>query len=104
MTIETINQIKNNPKYQELVSKRNSFAWRLSAVMLVAYYSFIMLIAFAPQILGMKLGGTVITLGIPLGIFIILLSFVLTGIYVRRANLEFDKLTKEVLDSIKKVA
>jgi uncharacterized membrane protein (DUF485 family) len=104
MTKETVKQIKNNPKYKELVSKRSSFAWKLSAIMLVIYYSFIMVIAFEPSLLGMKLGGSVITLGIPLGIFIIIISFVLTGIYVRRANLEFDKLSQEVRDSIKEVA
>jgi len=104
MTKETVKQIKNNPKYQELVSKRSAFAWKLTAVMLVIYYSFIMIIAFEPSLLGVKLGGSVITLGIPLGIFIILISFVLTGIYVRRANSEFDKLSQEVRDSIKEVA
>ncbi len=104
MTKETVEQIKNNPKYQELVSKRSSFAWKLSIVMLVVYYTFIMLIAFKPELLGMKLGDSVITLGIPLGIFIIILSFILTGIYVRRANSEFDVLSQEVRDSIEKVA
>ena len=103
MTKEEVNQIKNNPKYQELLSKRGAFAWRLSFIMLFIYYSFILLIAFKPELLGMKLGDSVITLGIPIGIFIIFISFILTGVYVKRANGEFDALAKEVRDSIKVV-
>ena len=104
MTKEQVTQIKNNPKYQELISKRSSFAWKLSAIMLVIYYSFIMIIAFKPELLGQRLGDSVITVGIPLGIFIILISFILTGIYVRRANSEFDALSEEIRNSIKEVA
>ena len=96
MTPEMIQQIKNNSKYQELVSKRSSFAWTLSIIMLVVYYTFIMIIAFQPELLAVKIGSGVITLGIPVGIFIILLSFLLAGIYVRRANGEFDQLTREI--------
>ena len=102
MTPQMIQQIKNNPKYQELTSKRSRFAWTLSIIMLVVYYAFIMTIAFVPEFLGQRLGDSVITLGIPVGIFIIVLSFVLAGIYVRRANGEFDQLTKEIKEEFEK--
>ena len=102
MTPQMIQHIKSNPKYQELVSKRSRFAWTLSIIMLVVYYAFIMTIAFYPDVLGQKIGDSVITLGIPVGIFIIILSFVLAGIYVRRANGEFDKLTQEIKENFEK--
>jgi uncharacterized membrane protein (DUF485 family) len=102
MTPQMIQQIKNNPKYQELVSKRSSFAWKLSIIMLVVYYAFIMVIAFKPGLLATRIGNSVMTVGIPIGIFIILLSFLLAGIYVRRANGEFDQLTKEIRTQFEK--
>ena len=102
MTEQMVQQIKNNPKYQELISKRSRFAWTLSIIMLVVYYAFIMLIAFSPETLGQKVGTGVMTLGIPVGIFIILLSFVLAGIYVKRANSEFDTLTQEIKTAFEK--
>ncbi len=102
MTPEMIQSIKNNPKYQELVSKRSRFAWTLSIVMLVVYYAFIMTIAFSPELLGQSIGDSVITWGIPVGIFIIILSFVLAGIYVQRANGEFDQLTLEIKETFEK--
>jgi len=101
MTQEQVEQIKNNPKYQELVSKRSRFAWTLSIIMLVIYYAFIMLIAFEPELLGMKTGEGVMTIGIPIGIAIIVISFVLTGIYVRRANGEFDALSQQIKDELR---
>ncbi|SFV60336.1 Putative membrane protein, clustering with ActP [hydrothermal vent metagenome] len=101
MTQDKIEQIKNNPKYQELVSKRNRFAWTLSIIMLVVYYSFIMVIAFKPAIFGAKIGSGVITLGIPVGIAIIFIAFILAGIYVNRANGEFDTLTQQIRDELK---
>jgi len=104
MTKEQVEQVTNNPKYQKLVSERSKFAWTLSIVMLVVYYAFIMTIAFSPETLGTKIGSGVMTIGIPVGIAIIFISFILTGIYVRRANGEFDQLTKEVREELGELA
>lgn len=97
-----VDTIKNDPKYQELVSKRSRFAWTLSIIMLIIYYTFIMVIAFSPETFALKISATsVITIGIPIGIFVILSAFVLTGIYVWRANSEFDELTKQIKAELK---
>ncbi|UFS61893.1 DUF485 domain-containing protein [Sulfurimonas sp. HSL-3221] len=97
MTNEMVEHIKNNPKYQELVKTRSAFAWKLSIVMLVVYFTFILTIAFDPSLLGTPLSETgVTTVGIPVGVAIIFIAFVLTGIYVKRANGEFDDLNREV--------
>ena len=104
MTQEQIEQVKNNPKYQKLVTERSKFAWTLSIIMLVVYYAFIMIIAFNPSFLGTKIGDGVMTIGIPIGIAIIFISFILAGIYVKRANGEFDQLTKEVREELGDIA
>jgi len=104
MTQEQIEQVKNNPKYQKLVTERSKFAWTLSIIMLVVYYAFIMTIAFNPSFLGTKIGDGVMTIGIPIGIAIIFISFILAGIYVKRANGEFDQLTKEVREELGDIA
>lgn len=96
-------RILENPKFHELVATRSRFAWLLSAIMLGLYLVFILLIAFAPQLLGTRISpDSVITWGIPLGVGLILSAFVLTGIYVRRANGEFDSLNKAILDEVQK--
>ena len=38
------------------------------------------------------------TVGIPIGVAVIVAAFVLTGIYVRRANAEFDTLTRQIVE------
>lgn len=102
MQQDLVERIRNNPKYAELVKKRTSFIWILSIIMLVIYYGFILLIAFAPWVLAIPISqNSVITLGIPMGVGVILSAFVLTGIYVYRANGEFDNLTKQIKEEVK---
>ena len=90
--------IQNSPRFKELVSKRERFAWILSAIMLGLYAAFILLIAYGPQILGAKMGPDLtITWGMPIGVGLIISAFVLTAVYVRRANGEFDELNNAIL-------
>ena len=69
----------------------------LSILMLVVYYGYIALIAFNKPFLAQPLGAGVTTVGVPIGMAVIVFTVVITGIYVRRANGEFDELTKEIL-------
>lgn len=99
MSADLYERVKNNPKFYQLVGKRSRLAWRLSSIILLMYFSFIVLIAFAPDILGQPISETsLITIGIPLGIFIIVSAFVLTGIYVYKANRDFDRINQEIID------
>src|SRR5438552_18371927 len=89
--------IQRDPDYQELVRRRSSFGWTLSLIMLVIYFGFILLVAYAPKFLGTPLGSGVTTIGIPVGLFVIVLAFVLTGIYVRKANSSYDVLIRKIV-------
>jgi uncharacterized membrane protein (DUF485 family) len=89
-------RILRSPKFQELVRRRSALAWALSAAMLVIYFGFILLVAFAKPLLAIKIGSGVTSLGIVLGLAVIVCAFVLTGIYVQRANARFDELTSDL--------
>jgi uncharacterized membrane protein (DUF485 family) len=97
-----VEKIKSNPAYNELITKRSSLAWKLTIAILVVYYAFILLIAFSPETLGTSLNGGMTTVGIPVGMAIIVFAFVITGVYVKKANSEFDDLTKKIKDDIAK--
>ncbi|GAA0594954.1 DUF485 domain-containing protein [Craurococcus roseus] len=93
-------RILGNPKFQELVRTRSGFAWTLAAAMLAIYLGFILLVAFAPGLMAVKVGGGVTSLGIVLGLAVIVSAFLLTGIYVQRANSRFDDLTRDLTKEI----
>ncbi len=101
MTPDTFQRVKRDPRFQDLVAKRTRFAWTLSAAMLAIYFGFVFVIAFAPKTLATPLGSGVTTVGIPIGLFVIVSAFVLTGLYVRRANSEFDAMTRAIIEEIK---
>lgn len=97
MQAELVSKVKQHPKYKELVSKRATFSWILTVIMCFIYYGFILLVAFRKDLLKMPIEeGSVITIGIPLGVLVILSAFLLTGIYTLRANSQFDELTKQI--------
>ena len=97
MTDPTIDKIKSHPQYAQLKRERNSFGWSLSILMLVVYYGYIALIAFNKAFLAQPLGTGVTTLGIPLGMGVIVFTIVITGIYVARANSAYDAMTQNIL-------
>ena len=96
-----LSHIRRDPLFNELVAKRSRLAWTLSAAMLAIYFGFILLIAFAPRFLGTPIGSGVTTIGIPIGLLVIISAFVLTGIYVNRANAEFDPITRQLIEKVK---
>ena len=102
MSDQILARIKANPKYQELKSKRNGLGILLSVLMLVVYYGFIALIAFNKEFLGTPIGDGVTTIGIPIGMGVIVFTIVITAVYVRRANAEFDTLTAEIIREARK--
>ncbi len=92
-----VDKIQKNPKYLELRSKRSSFGWMFTILMLIVYYGYIALIAFNKPFLAQPIGAGVTTIGIPIGLGVIVFTIVITAIYIRRANGEFDRLTAEIL-------
>ena len=91
MAQETYERIRANPKFQAFVSKRNTYSIVMSVLGALAYYGFILLVAFDKEFLAKKLSvAGVMSIGIPIGVGVILFTIILTWIYVIRANNEFD--------------
>ena len=91
-----IEKIKNDPDFQKLVSERNRVMIILTALELIIYFGFILLVAFNKEFLAQKIGEGVTTIGIPIGISVIVLSFILTGVYVYIANKDYDELSEKI--------
>ena len=96
MDQDVVQRVKSDPNYQKLTSRRSKFGWTLTWAMMIVYYGFTLLVAFNKEFMGTPIGDSVITWGIPLGLFVILFTIVITGIYVRRANREYDELSDAI--------
>ena len=99
MATDLTQRIQKNPQYQSLITRRNTLAWWLTALVLIAYYGFILVIAFDKALFAKPvMAGMTTTWGIPAGFGVILLTIVVTAMYVRKANREYDRIVKEVLE------
>lgn len=96
---KTPHEILEDPDFKALSSQKNSISLVLTILELVLYFGFIGLIAFNKPFLGTKVTST-ITIGIPIAVGTIVMSWVLTGIYVRWANNKYDVLVKKVREKI----
>lgn len=100
MDQDLVHRIESNPHYVQLVRDRTRLGWLLTLAMLVVYYGFILVIAFNKELLSIPLGGGVTTSGIPAGLFVIVFTVAVTGIYVRHANSRYDALTAAIHQAV----
>ena len=98
MSSEMYEHMRNNPKFQKLVARRGRFAWTLAIIVLAMFYGFVMLVAFKPAVLGRPIfTGGMLTIGVAVELFMFIFFWVLTAVYVIRANGEFDELTQDLI-------
>ena len=94
---DIVARIEKNPKFLKFVSTRNNYSIIMTIAMMVVYFGYILLIAFDKQFLATKVAtGSTMSVGIPMGIGVLVFTIIITAIYVRRANTEFDA-TKDAI-------
>lgn len=99
-----VDRILQNPKFKEMVARKSRLSWTLTAIMLFAYVGFMLLVGYNKEFLLQSLSGGVTTIGIPLGLGIIVLSFVLCGVYSYIANNKLDSLNNEAIREVEAIA
>lgn len=92
-------KILSSPEFKRLVRSKNAISVILTVAELVIYFGFILLIAYNKQFLSQKIYGPV-TVGIPIGIGVIVLSWILTGIYVAWSNKKYDQRVAEIKEKL----
>jgi uncharacterized membrane protein (DUF485 family) len=96
---DKVQEIVNSEKFKELVKKRLSVSITLTVVILIVYFGFILTIAFYKEILAAKIGEH-LTIGLPIGIGIIVFAWIITGLYTRWANQSYDKSVRALRDQV----
>jgi uncharacterized membrane protein (DUF485 family) len=74
----------------KLVARRWRIGGVLTAVMVIAYFSFIALVAFDKDAAGTLIADNRVSVGIVLGAALIVLAPILLALYVRWANRSYD--------------
>lgn len=86
-----------DPRYMTLVKHRARLGWWLSAMIFLAFLGYLLLIAFDKALLGTPVAGGVTSIGIPVGLGVILLAIALTAAYVAYGNRHFDAAMAQIL-------
>lgn len=91
-------KIASDPRFAELVSKRNRFAIALSLIVLAVFSAFVFIAVAVHGVFAAPVAaGSPWTWGIIGGWLIQIFAFLMTGIYTVRANGEFDSLIKSIV-------
>ena len=94
-------QVLNNPKFQKMAKTKRMYCWSFSILMFVIYVIYILYIGASPESFGTPVAeGKTTTIGIYIGLFVILFAISITGIYVRQANGPLEEITQEVVREV----
>lgn len=99
MTTHTARELLDSAELRHLVAGRWRVSLLLTAALFVVYYGFILLVALDKPLLSTRVGEAT-TLGIVLGMAVIVLSWVLTALYVVWANLSYDPEVSRLRDRL----
>ena len=82
--------------YNRFIFLNKLIAFTFSLLILLFYFSFIFIIGFKPEILGILLKNSYITVGIVWGLSIIFFSIILTLAYTLISNNFLDKIKEKL--------
>ena len=100
---DIVERIQKNPKFLQFVSIRNNYSIIMTILMMIVYFGYILLIAFNKPFLATKVSaGSVMSVGIPMGLGVLVFTIIITAIYVRRANTEFDAMKNDIVKEASK--
>lgn len=91
-------KIAGDPRFADLVSKRNRFAIALSLIVLAVFSAFVFIAVALPGLFSAPLAeGSPWTWGLIGGWLIQIFAFLITGVYTIRANGEFDPAIRSIV-------
>lgn len=92
-------QVQTSEQFQDLRKTHRSFVFPMTVVFLIWYLSFVILAAFAPEFMAIKVLGN-INLGIVLGLAQFVTTFIITGAYVAYANRKIDPIATDLREKM----
>lgn len=93
--------IIDSAEFRSLTATKGRVSAILTVIMLGAYFGFILVLAFNKELLAAVIGEG-LSVGIPVGLFVILLAWALTGVYVFWANNAYDNAVNQIRQGLKR--
>ena len=94
-------EVIESAKFKSLVRNRWAFSLLMASIMLLVYFGFLLGIAFSKESFGIKLANG-LTVGVLFGLGLIIMAWVMTGIYVLWANSYYDDAVAELKEAAQK--
>lgn len=91
--------IASDPDFKAMISSRKSIVTILTVLTLVFYYAFILLMAYGKEIMSKQIAPN-ITIGLPIGVAVIVISWILTYTYANWANNKYDAMVDDLKEKI----
>ncbi|MGH3900494.1 MAG: DUF485 domain-containing protein [Pseudonocardiaceae bacterium] len=95
--------VQHSAEFATLRGKLRRFVFPMTAFFLAWYFLFVMLAAFAPQLMAIKITGN-INLGLIIGLLQFVSTFAITMAYVRFANKHLDPVGDRIREQIEGAA
>lgn len=92
-----IARIEADPEFIRLTRQRSRLGLAVTAVIVVVYFGYILLLAYAPGLMRSHVSDS-ITLGFPLGLGVLLITFLLVALHVGRSASVFDPACARIVD------
>lgn len=89
-------RIRDSAEFQALVKARRQLTLATALTIIVAYFGYISLVAFRPDLLGTVIGNGSVSVGIYIGFALLVLGFALTAIYSKISEGQIAELHKEI--------
>lgn len=98
---ELAKKVLSHPKFQQMEKQKAVLGWSFSAVMFFVYVAFIWTIGTSPQTLGARIhSDSIMTVGIYVGVAMIIFAFIITLFYVWLANGKYETMTQDVVKEV----
>ncbi len=89
----------NSKEFKRLVKKRSIFCISGAIFIAIVYFGFMLFIAFNKKFMATTISDS-LTISIPIGIGIILLAWIMTGVYLYWANNTYDSEVKNLINKL----
>ena len=98
--LATVAEIGASAEFHDLRRRFRTFIFPLTALFLLWYFLYVLLAAFAPDLMAIRLGETTITIGLLLGLGQFVSTFAITMGYRRWADRRFDPAARTLRDRL----